>query len=161
MSKKELSVPFIAQRHEKFCAFASLAMVSKYYDSEISQDQGAEFLGGWAEQFGVGLSDLKRLAVSKGFRDCDFNRRGRIDDLKSFIDQGHPPIVLHAQCLEDAYPYSRPLHARVVVGYDEECRIIIVHDPQFGDSREITYGDFSALWEESGNTYVLMQRVNP
>ncbi len=35
---------------------------------------------------------------------------------------------------------------RVVVGYDDDRRVVILHDPSFGPAWEVSYDDFEAMW---------------
>ena len=46
--------------------------------------------------------------------------------------------------------------ARVVIGYDDERRVMIVHDPSFGPAWEMGYEDFENMWRY--NEFVFMAR---
>ena len=47
--------------------------------------------------------------------------------------------------------YSSP---RLLIGYDDERRVMIVHDPSFGPALEIGYDDFDTMWRYKGRAYV-------
>lgn len=57
------------------------------------------------------------------------------------MGEKYPPQRKHAQFRE-----SVTAAARVVIGYDDERRVMIVHDPSFGPAWEIGYEDFENMW---------------
>ena len=42
---------------------------------------------------------------------------------------------------------------RVVIGYDDDREVLLLHDPKFGPAWEITYADFDKMWEPIGRRY--------
>lgn len=48
------------------------------------------------------------------------------------------------------------LSSRVVVGYDDDRKVVIVHDPSFGPAWEIGYDDFETMWALFDHFYVVM-----
>ena len=72
------------------------------------------------------------------------------------------PVLL--QMGEKSRPERKHLHfwqsstaaARVVIGYDDERKVMIVHDPSFGPAWEMGYEDFLYMWQF--NEFVFMAR---
>jgi tetratricopeptide (TPR) repeat protein len=50
------------------------------------------------------------------------------------------------------------LAARVVIGYDDERRTIVLHDPSFGPAWEIDIDEFDRMWEPSDRHYMVVRR---
>lgn len=46
--------------------------------------------------------------------------------------------------------YTSP---RLLIGYDDERRVMIMHDPSFGPALEIGYDDFDTMWRHKGRIY--------
>ena len=42
---------------------------------------------------------------------------------------------------------------RVVIGYDDDREILILHDPTFGPAWEVRYDDFEAMWEPTDRNF--------
>ena len=51
--------------------------------------------------------------------------------------------------------------ARVMVGYDDQKGVILLHDPSFGPSLEVTYSDFERMWRPGGAWYATVQPGEP
>lgn len=43
--------------------------------------------------------------------------------------------------------------SRVVIGYDDERKVVILHDPTYGPAFEVSYDDFDALWKPCGRSF--------
>ncbi len=48
------------------------------------------------------------------------------------------------------------LSTRVVIGYDDDRKVVILHDPSFGPAREVGYDDFEMMWALFDHFYVVM-----
>ena len=48
------------------------------------------------------------------------------------------------------------LTSRVVVGYDDERKVVVLHDPSFGPAWEVSYGDFEKMWGLFDHASMLM-----
>ena len=48
------------------------------------------------------------------------------------------------------------LTSRVVVGYDDERKVVVLHDPSFGPAWEVSYGDFERMWGLFDHASMLM-----
>jgi hypothetical protein len=45
---------------------------------------------------------------------------------------------------------------RVVIGYDDPRKVIILHDPSFGPAWELSYADFETMWSFWNRLYIAM-----
>jgi hypothetical protein len=43
---------------------------------------------------------------------------------------------------------------RVVIGYDDDRKVVVLHDPSFGPGWEVGYDDFEKMWEAKGKAYL-------
>lgn len=43
---------------------------------------------------------------------------------------------------------------KLVIGYDDERKVLILHDPSFGPALEIGYSDFERMWEAADRNYM-------
>jgi tetratricopeptide (TPR) repeat protein len=50
--------------------------------------------------------------------------------------------------------------ARVVIGYDDERRTIVLHDPSFGPAWEIDVDEFDRMWEPRDRHYIVVHRAD-
>ncbi len=46
---------------------------------------------------------------------------------------------------------------RVLVGYDDEARVVTLHDPTFGPAWKVPYPDFERMWSLTDRAYMLMR----
>jgi len=137
-------VPYFHQDDPYWCGPASMSMVLGYWGNNISQEYIA------AEIYDAGaritrMTDMVSYPITYGFRSQNFT--GTISDLKTWIDNGVPLIVLQRFSLED--PYG---HFRVVVGYNDSSGMMFTFDPKKGMNFTITYADFTQLWRP-GSTF--------
>jgi tetratricopeptide (TPR) repeat protein len=51
---------------------------------------------------------------------------------------------------------SAMLACRVLIGYDDVRRVVLLHDPSFGPAREIGYDDFERMWAAGGHACILL-----
>jgi len=92
------------------------------------------------------MIDMAAYPTTFGFKSQDFT--GSIHDLKTWIDNGIPVVVLQRFSLED--PYG---HYRVVVGYNDSSAMIFTFDPKKGMNFTISYVEFAQLWQP-GSTFL-------
>jgi ABC-type bacteriocin/lantibiotic exporter with double-glycine peptidase domain len=130
-----LSVPFVPQEKDT-CGAAALAMVLRYWQQPVSQDEiAAELLE--RELSGIRGSRLAELAQRRGFRAIAYE--GDMEHLKGLVSQGWPIIV--------GWKMKRGLyHDVVVVGIDDRRREVLVHDPADGPDRRVAMAAFEKLW---------------
>ena len=46
---------------------------------------------------------------------------------------------------------------RVLLGYDDEARLVTLHDPTFGPAWKVSYADFERMWSLTGRAYMVMR----
>jgi len=51
---------------------------------------------------------------------------------------------------------ERPPEHPVVIGYDDDRKVVILHDPSFGPAWEVGYDDFEMMWALFDHFYVVM-----
>jgi ABC-type bacteriocin/lantibiotic exporter with double-glycine peptidase domain len=147
-----LSVPFVAQQKDT-CAAASLAMVLKYWDADVSQDEIASTLLE-PRLHGIVGSRLERFAQERGFTAIAY--AGDLPQLRDFVAKGRPLIVAwkvgrHAQ-----------YHNVVVIGFDAASGDVVVNDPAVGAARNVAARDFEERWAGAGHwTLLVLPRPGP
>lgn len=47
--------------------------------------------------------------------------------------------------------------SRIVIGYDDKRRVVLMHDATFGPAWEVSYDDFDRFWEPSGRSYSVIR----
>jgi hypothetical protein len=137
-------VPHFYQDATYWCGPACMSMVLSYWGTNLSQGDIA------AEIYDVGaritrVTDMVLYPRMYGFISQSFT--GSIYDLKTWITDGVPLIVLQRLSLED--PYG---HYRVVVGYNDSSAMIFTCDPINGKNFTISYAEFAQLWQP-GSTF--------
>lgn len=138
-----IKIPYKRQFYSDGCASACLQMVFSYWGKDINQeeiysdvDKGKPAL----------LTDMIKYAEELGY--LTYTYSSKIDDIKSQIKNKFPLIVLQK--------VKNSPHARVVIGYDERKKIIIVNDPGMGEEYEISYFNFVKDWQSNGNLTLLI-----
>ena len=121
-----LDVPFVAQEKDG-CGAAALAMVIRYWQqhgravqsvSDPAEIQRTLFS---KEAHGIYTSAMQHYLDTQGFRTFAF--AGTRADLRRHLEKGRPLIL----ALEPGN--GSPLHYVVVVGMDEDRRLVLVNDP--------------------------------
>lgn len=110
----------------------SFAEVRQMIDLAYKKPQTGEASSGALGEMAT-LETLRRLGASSGPYQ---NQRGEMRSAE----------YLH---LRESL-YSSP---RLLIGYDDERRVMIVHDPSFGPALEIGYDDFDIMWRYKGRVY--------
>ena len=137
-------VPYFGQDATYWCGPACMSMVLSYWGTNLSQgDIAAEIYDAGARITRV--TDMVSYPRVYSFTSQDFT--GSIYDLKTWINNGVPLIVLQRLSLEN--PYG---HYRVVVGYNDSSAMIFTFDPIKGMNFTISYAEFAQLWQ-LGSTF--------
>ena len=159
-------VPHYYQERSYSCGEASLRMLFAYWGLYVSEELiGA--VANWDPKYGTYNTDLLRAAhfsflstaiQNSSLRGYPHRKIGfpafqawymTIEDLKHLVDEGIPILVL------TSYDYGHYGHFRVVKGYDDQNKRIILHDPWYskmpyaGPNIFIDYDKFYDLWEYS------------
>jgi hypothetical protein len=138
-------VPFVRQA-SNFCGPASLSSVMAYW--KVPEDQDAIARTVYCQGLkGSLVTDLENYARLKGFKTK--LAQGGIEDLKAFIDEGKPVIVLVDMGF---WVLSKP-HYLVVTGYTEDG--IIAHTG-YEPSRHVGSEEFSKIWKKKGSVYLVI-----
>ncbi len=129
-----------------FCGPASLSSVMSFYGAEIDQKAIGEAV--YNERLkGSLITDLENFAKAKGFQTR--LGQGGIEDLKRFIEQGKPVIVLVDMGF---WVISRP-HYLVVTGCADNT--VIAHTG-YEASKRFTNEDFVRIWKKKGSAYLVI-----
>jgi ABC-type bacteriocin/lantibiotic exporter with double-glycine peptidase domain len=145
-----LAVPFVPQE-EGTCGAAALAMVMRYWQVPVSQDEIAAEL--YEQQLdGIRGSRLVEFARRRGLRAIAYE--GDLAHLRSFLSKGRPVVV--------GWKVGRNrFHDVVVVGLDDVRGEAIVHDPAMGPSRRVAFKAFEKRWAASGHWALLVMPEAP
>ena len=131
-------VPFVAQRSQKDCGAAALAMVAGYWGVSLTLDEIAAAHPGRQER-GLTAGELRDLARARGLH--AYVVRGEPADLRAEIERGRPLIV----GLAKPYGRQRVQHFEVLVGLDGPGRRVLSLDPAQG-WRENSLQGFAEEW---------------
>lgn len=137
-------IPFFDQGDPYWCGPASMSMVLGYWGTNISKEDIAAEIYDPAARITY-MSEMVSYSMTYGFNSQDFT--GSISDLKMWINDGVPLIVLQRFSLEN--PYG---HYRVVVGYNDSSAMMFAFDPKKGMNFTISYAEFAQLWQP-GSTF--------
>jgi len=182
-----IDVPFHYQEKGYYCGPACLEMVFDYYGEDISQAEIADVARTVGEPVGSTFTDellraahFSNMSTSTGDEMPDVNITGytlrslgyaafeshsmSLDDLKSFVDEGKPLILLMWYSWRHLYG-----HYRVLTGYNETH--FFLHDPwnkpewggtYGGPDIAFNYTEFLDLWSyyDYWALYVEPWRVN-
>ncbi len=138
-------IRFIRQKPH-YCGPASLAMVLNYWGLNLTQDEVAKEVFNPSTNLTY-IGDMVRYPRELGFFSRDFI--GSIETIKYYIALDIPVIVLQKYSLK--YPVG---HYRVVIGYDDERKVMKVVDPA-GGFIDINYTLFALLWKP-GTTFTVI-----
>lgn len=122
-----LDVPFVKQDKEG-CGAASIAMVMQYWQQQQGQPVNPFAEPTYIERalhadsaHGIYASDMERYFQQNGYRTFAF--AGEWANLKHHLGKGRPLIAALKPIS------SRELHYVVVVGVDEEHKLVLLNDP--------------------------------
>jgi len=140
-------VPFVKQ-DTQYCGPASLASVLSYYGDPLDQKTIGKAVYSPKLQ-GALISDLENYSRARGFQTKI--GRGRPSDLREYLSEGKPVIVLVDLGF---WVMSKP-HYLVVYGYNEQG--FLAHNG-FQASQLYLYEEFDKLWEKAGRSFLLVYR---
>lgn len=105
----------------------------------------------------IQLIQLEKLSGALGRMEALETLRVLGTSRGSIKDQwGHTHSAEYLYLLESLY--SAP---RLLIGYDDERRVMIVHDPSFGPALEIGYDDFDTMWRYSERRFSVSAPEGP
>jgi predicted double-glycine peptidase len=136
------NVPGIIQL-PNYCGPAALASVLGYWGDSVTQTAiGQKTFD--KRHAATNGAELLLFARDRGY--VAFSYDGSIADLKTRVAQNLPVIVLQYQALDD-----KRGHFRVVMGYDDDKKLLYTRDSNYESVRAIPYATFAKLWEPYGN----------
>lgn len=136
------NVPGIIQLPD-YCGPAALASVLGYWGDSVTQTAiGQKTFD--KRHAATNGAELLLFARDRGY--VAFSYDGSIADLKTRVAQNLPVIVLQYQALDD-----KRGHFRVVMGYDDDKKLLYTRDSNYESVRAIPYATFAKLWEPYGN----------
>lgn len=140
-----LDVPYVPQQKDT-CGAAALSMVLQYWGVAVTHDEVARELLR-PELRGIAGSQLAGFAAARGL--TAVAHEGDIDHLREHVGKGRPMIV--------AWAMGRGRHHDVVVvGFDDDRRRVIVHDPARGAARAVDLDTFQRRWAGAGHWTLLV-----
>ncbi|MFI5183944.1 MAG: C39 family peptidase [Vicinamibacteria bacterium] len=145
LSAGALPVPFVPQEKDT-CAAASLAMVLRYWNLDVNQDDIAKALL-QPELHGILGSRLEAFARERGLTAIAY--AGDLAQLRDYVGKGRPLIV--------AWKMGRDrFHNVVVVGSDDATGRVLVNDPAEGAARPVEGALFERRWAGAGHWTLLV-----
>jgi ABC-type bacteriocin/lantibiotic exporter with double-glycine peptidase domain len=149
LASAALSVPFVAQRGNT-CAAASLSMVLRYWDVQVTEGEVAAALLE-PRLHGIPGSALEAFAKARGLKAVAY--AGDMPQLRDYVGKGRPLIVAWG------LPHHE-FHNVVVVGFGDNGEVI-VNDPAAGAARRVSAGDFERRWSAAGHWTLLVLPADP
>ncbi len=143
-----LSVPFVQQEKDT-CAAAALAMVMRYWEADITQEEIAHALL-QPELHGILGSRLAQFARDRGFTAIAY--AGDMDQVRDFVGKGRPLIV--------AWKVDRNSYHNVVVVGFADSGAVLVNDPAVGAARPVDAAAFEKRWAAAGHWTLLVLPVS-
>ena len=140
-------VPFVMQ-DSQYCGPASLSSVLSYYGDCLDQKTIGKAV--YSPQLrGALITDLEDYGRERGFETKI--GRGRMADIKEFLAEGKPVIVL----VDLGFWVVSKSHYLVVYGYNEQG--FLAHNG-FKASQLYRYKEFDKIWGKAGRSYLLVYR---
>lgn len=130
-----LDVPYEKYAGENWCLPASGAMTFKYFGENITQ---AEIADAVIKDGTSSVFKMINYARDLGF-EAKYNFM-TLEEVKDLLKKDIPVIAVQNYSLIQPY-----LHARVIIGFDDENQEVISNDPTAGEDYIIAYSDFTAL----------------
>lgn len=101
-----VKLQYVAQQESFSCGAASLEMVSHYWGKTIRQKDTVNSASGENKRVGFSVGDLKRIAVTNGYKAVSFAGNNQI--LEEQLTKGRPVIVALS------LPYNRTVQSPVI-----------------------------------------------
>ncbi|MFQ6083364.1 MAG: tetratricopeptide repeat protein [Candidatus Aminicenantia bacterium] len=133
-------VPYQKWKKRNYCGPAVIAMVLNYWDrgKNYEQDEIAKEIFNFKKEITYN-SDLVYYPRLKNMMSYSF--KGNLKILKEVLKKNIPLIVLNRPIKE-----INKGHYRVIIGFDDNRKQIIFHDPFIGKKYAMKYEVFNKLW---------------
>jgi len=134
-------VPFVAQR-PNYCGPAALSSLLSFWGKPISQTAIAKAVYDRRHNATNG-ADLLMFARDQGMSayTCLTSMAG----IKACLRLGFPVLVL-----QDLSTVDHRGHFRVVTGYNDVMRCMLVRDPNYEEIQRMPYAEFDSVWNAFG-----------
>lgn len=142
---KVLDVPFVKQK-DNFCGPASLSSVLNFYGIKVSQEDIGKAVYN-PKLKGALITDLENYAKSLGLNAKA--KQGSLEDLKTYIDEGIPPIIL----VDLGKFFVSIPHYMVVIGYEGDN--FFLHTG-YEEAKEIKARDLDKIWSKMGRVMLIV-----
>ncbi len=144
------AMPVVLQQAEADSGAAALAMVLRYWETEVSIGDIVEAYPRLTASGNMDAADLREYAERKGL--LSFLFRGELGVLEFELMQRRPVIV----GLVKRHGFGRLLaHYEVVVAYHPEQQVVVTLDPAHG-LRQNSLQGFLSEWEPSERLTLVM-----
>ena len=139
-------VPLFRQDYGE-CGPTSLSMVMNYYGIKKTKNELKGELK-FDLYRGVPPSSMAHFPFDKyGLNDKVIDH-GSLEALRSFIAED-TPVIVRQYANERNKKIGLMGHYRVVIGYDDDQRVLFINDPDFPHIYKISYSDFLSYWDMS------------
>ncbi|MHB1001003.1 MAG: C39 family peptidase [Armatimonadota bacterium] len=135
------NVPFTRQL-PNFCGPASLSSLLAYWGVQVKQEVIGSSVYDKSVK-GTNGADLLLFTQESGIPAYSFN--GNIDQVKEMVAGGYPVLIL-----QNRSRTRQEGHFRVVVGYNDVSRTIILRDSNQSAVISLPYSEFDYLWAKRG-----------
>jgi hypothetical protein len=143
----------MAHEYQKLnnCGPVALAIALSYYGVKRSQFDIAPLVKGYDEDKNVSPKEMVAYLAKAGLQG-KARLNGDTTVLIALVSNGIPVIV--GQWLERPHDGVLVGHYRVVRGYDQEAKVIIVNDPYIGPDVRFSYALFDERWRSFNRCYI-------
>jgi len=148
-SSHMLDIHSLRQTYDFDCGTKALQTLMSYYGVMVREDVLLKELG--TSVFGTSIENMIRVAGKYGFK-VKADQRWNLDDLKGFIDMGHPAIVSLQAWADDYLTISEwkknynDGHFAIVIGYND--KVIFFEDPSSFHKTWLKHNEFLARWHD-------------
>jgi Tetratricopeptide repeat len=140
-SSHDLNLPLIEQNTSSLPLV--IAVVMKYWGEDIINFEGDK-------NHYISPNIIKGIEVAEKNDFVSYFSKSTIRDLKKWIDQGIPPIVIFPGL------YDLPQHALIISGYDDAEKRILTYIPQPDTTGSIPESKFSSEWNQEDNVAIIL-----
>jgi tetratricopeptide (TPR) repeat protein len=140
-SSHYLNLPLIEQNISSLPLV--IAVVIKYWGEDIINFEGNK-------NHYISPNIINGIEVTEKNKFVSYFSKSTIRDLKKWIDQGIPPIVIFPGL------YDLPQHALIISGYDDIEKRILTYIPQPDTIGFIPESKFSSEWNQEDNISIII-----
>lgn len=132
------------------CGPATITMALSYFGRKETQTDAMGSLKGNPNDKNVSPQELVGYAKSQGM-EAEWRVGGNLDRLKQLLANDIPVVV---EVWFEAEPNDWMGHYRLVAGYDDSAKNLIVYDSVRGGNLQQTYSSFETQWQVFNRLYL-------